>query len=70
MFFVQALPFQASFWAQRYTLEALALTPPSAKSKANGDWKALAKDSIYLIAERIWKAFVGKEAFTRTKSVK
>lgn len=69
-FFVQALPSQASFWAQKYTLEASALALQSAKSKVNQDWKELAEDSVYLIAERIWKVFEGKEEFARTEAVK
>lgn len=44
--------------------------PLCAKSKVNQDWKELAKDSIYLIAERFWKVFEGKQEFTRTEAVK
>lgn len=64
------MPSQASFWAQKYTLEASALALRSAKNKVNQDWKELAKDSIYLIAERIWKVCEGKGEFTRTEAVK
>lgn len=64
------MPSQASFWAHKYTLEALALAPHSAKSEVSRDWKELAKDSIYLIAERFCKVFEGKEEFTRTEAVK